>query len=65
MRRKKQTKNVLELHEDGRWFENGRWLPKKDYIFRADCIEGSSITSCITDEVYRLNRHDRRVVVYG
>lgn len=64
MRRKKPNKNVLELH-DGRWFENGRWLPKKDYIFRADCIEGSSITSCITGEVYRLNRHDRRVVVYG
>jgi len=61
----KKSKNTLELR-NGRWFENGRWLPKKDYIFRSDCTEGSSITSCITDEVYRIGgRKDRRVVVYG
>ena len=58
----KKSKNILEL-KNGRWFENGKWLSRKDYIFKADCLEGSSITSCITDETYRLNRHDRRVIV--
>lgn len=60
--KKRKSKNILELR-DGRWFENGRWLPKRDYIFNTDCLEGSSIISCVTNEVYRLNRNDRKVVI--
>lgn len=43
---------TLELR-DGRWFENGRWLPKKDYIYHST-RDGASIISCITGQLYRL-----------
>lgn len=59
----KKTKkhNVLEFR-DGRIFENGRWLPKKDYIYHASS-EGSSIISCITGQLYRLrNCYEGRIV---
>lgn len=63
MKNKRRTRNVLELHDDGRWFENGRMLRRKDYIYRADCLEGSSILSKITNEFYRLRGSNGRVVV--
>ena len=59
---KRRNKNVLELR-NGRWFENGRWLPKKDYVYKADCYEGSSIISNITGQLYRLRNSDGRIVV--
>ncbi len=62
MARKRRNKNVLELR-NGRWFENGRWLPKKDYIYRADCMDGSSIISGRTGQLYRLRNCDGRIVV--
>jgi len=62
MKKKRRTKNVLELR-NGRWFENGRWLPKKDYIYKADCLEGSSIISRVTGQLYRLRNSNGRIVV--
>ena len=37
-----------------RWYENGKYLSKKDYIFHADCHEGECIISCVTGQKYRL-----------
>lgn len=55
------THNKLE-NRDGRWFENGKFLPKKDYIYHADCHTGGSITSCRTNTTYRIGRNDKRVI---
>ena len=54
-------RNVLELR-DGRWFENGKWLPKKDYIYHDSSLEGPRIISRITGQLYRLRNFDGRVV---
>ena len=52
---------VLELR-DGRWFENGKWLPKKDYIYHSS-RDGTSIISCITGQLYRLRNFNGRIAV--
>lgn len=53
---------TLEL-KDGRWFENGKWLPKKDYIYHASSNDGPSIISCITGQLYRLRNFTGVVIV--
>ena len=53
---------TLELR-DGRWFENGRWLPKKDYIYHASSNDGPSIISRITGQLYRLRNFTGVIVV--
>ena len=58
---KRKEPNILELRGD-RWFENGRWLPKKDYIYHASANEGPSIISGITNQLYRLRNFDGKVV---
>ena len=42
------------IRKNGRWYENGRHLPRKDYIFHADAHEGECIISCITGQKYRI-----------
>lgn len=54
------SKNNKLVNRNGRWFENGKLLLKKEYIFHASCHDGESIYSCRTNEKYRL-RGDRRV----
>ena len=49
----KRNKNKI-VCKNGRWFENGKWLQKKDYIFHADSNEGEYIISCITGTKYRI-----------
>ena len=60
MRRLKPTNKLVR--RNGRWFENGRYLPKKDYIFHSDAHDGESIISCITGQKYKLS--DERMVTY-
>lgn len=54
------SKNNRLVYKGGRWYENGKYLPKKDYIFHASAHDQESIYSCRTNERYRL-RGDRRV----
>lgn len=61
MRKRKRSKNILELR-NGRWFENGKRLSSTDYIFSSTSEEGSYIRSCVTDQLYRLRGSDGRVV---
>ena len=42
------------IYKNGRWYENGRYLPKKDYIFHADAHEGECNISCLTGCKYRI-----------
>lgn len=49
MKRKKKL-----VCKNGRWYENGKLLHKKDYIYHADCHEGEYIISCITSMKYRI-----------
>ena len=58
----RKNKNVLEL-KDGRWFENGKWLPKKDYIWHSSSNDGDSIISRITGQLYRLRNFDGRIAI--
>lgn len=53
--------NILEL-KDGRWYENGKWLPKKDYIYHDSSHDGPSIISGITNQLYRLRNFNGKVV---
>lgn len=48
-----KKKNRL-IYKNGRWYENGKLLPKKNYIFHADAHEGECIISCLTGQKYRL-----------
>lgn len=59
----KKPKYELELR-DGRWFENGKWLPSKDYIYHANGREGSSIISRVTGQLYRLRNFDGRISIW-
>ena len=58
---KRKEQNILELR-NGRWFENDKWLPKKDYIYHSSGKEGSSIISCETGQLYRLRNFNGKVV---
>ena len=49
---KRRKKNLI--FKNGRWYENGKLLPKKDYIYHADCHDGECIISCLTGQKYRL-----------
>lgn len=60
-RRRKKIGNVLEIR-NGNWYENGKYLPKKNYIFHASCHDGESITSCVTGQKYSLRHFTGRVV---
>ena len=51
--RKRGSKHRL-IYKNGRWYEDERWLPKKDYIFHADSNEGECIISCVTGTKYRI-----------
>lgn len=42
------------VFKNGRWYENGKHLPRKDYIYHADAHEGECIISCLTGNKYRL-----------
>ena len=42
------------IRKNGRWYENGKYLSTKNYIFHADSHEGEYILSCITGQKYRL-----------
>ena len=53
---------ILEL-KDGRWFENGKWLPKKDYIYHASANDGPSLIRCITGQLYRLRNFTGVIIV--
>ena len=52
-KRKEKTKNVLERRH-GFWYENGRRLQRKDYIYHSNHQDGDMLISCITDQLYRL-----------
>lgn len=51
MEKKKKPRLIFK---NGRWYENGRYLPKKNYIYHADCHEGECIVSCVTGQRYRI-----------
>ncbi len=53
---------TLEL-VNGRWFENGRWLPSKDYIYHACSNDGPMIISRITGQLYRLRNFTGVIIV--
>ena len=42
------------VYKNGRLYENGKYLPKKNYVFHADAHDGESIISLITGQKYRL-----------
>lgn len=52
---------TLEL-VNGRWFENGRWLPSKDYIYHSN-KDGASIISRVTGQLYRLRNFTGVIIV--
>lgn len=52
-KRVKKPKNTLE-YRNGRLYENGKMLRRKDYIFHADAHESEVIISCVTGQKYRL-----------
>lgn len=58
----RKNKNVLEL-KDGRWFENGKWLPKKDYTWHSSGRDGDSIISRVTGQLYRLRNFNGRIAI--
>ena len=58
---KTKEHNTLEL-KNGRWYENGKWLPQKDYIYHASAKDGPSIVSGITNQLYRLRNFNGKVV---
>ena len=51
----KKQKNKLECR-DGRMYENGRFLPKKDYILHFCSYDVNSVVSCRTGQKYRLSQ---------
>lgn len=51
-RRKKAPR--LEC-KDGRYYENGKYLPKRDYIYHSS-YRGTYIISCRTGQLYRQNQ---------
>lgn len=44
------------MWKNGRWYEDGRPLYKKDYIFHADSQDGECIISCRTGHKYRIRQ---------
>ena len=58
---KRKEHNVLELR-NGTWFENGKWLRKKDYIYHASGRDGPMIISGRTGQLYRLRNFTGEVV---
>lgn len=62
MARNKVTRPNILVLKNGRWYENGKCLYKKDYIYHASASEGASIISCITGQKYRLNGKARYVM---
>lgn len=50
MRRRKKAPR-LEC-KDGRYYENGKYLPKRDYIYHSS-YRGTYIISCRTGQLYR------------
>lgn len=53
---------TLELR-NGKWFENGKLLLKKNYIYHANGKDGPMIISCITGQLYRLRNFTGVVIV--
>ena len=51
MGKNRENKSRL-VCKDGRWYEDGKLLRKKDYIFHSDCHEGEVIVT--KKEKYRL-----------
>lgn len=52
---KTKPQNKLEC-KDGRYFENGRFLPKKDYILHFSSNDVTNVVSCRTGQKYRTNQ---------
>ena len=48
-----KRKNRL-IWKNGRWYENGKLLTKKNYIYHADSHEGECVISCLTGQKYRI-----------
>ena len=59
-----RKKYILE-YRDGRLFENGRWLPQKDYIYHANSSDGTNIISRVTGQLYRIRDAKEGVISYG
>ena len=62
-KKRRRQKNRLE-YRNGKFFENGRWLPKKDYIYWTDCMEGPKIISRVTGQLYRFRNYDGESIQY-
>lgn len=50
-----KKKNKLEWR-NGRYFENGKLLTKKDYILHFSAHDVNSVVSCRTGQKYRLTQ---------
>lgn len=53
--------NIL-VCKNGRWYENGKCLYKKDYIYHSSGSEGNCLISCLTGQKYRLTGKGRYVM---
>lgn len=49
-----KRKKARLVFKNGHWYEDGKLLRKKDYIYHSSAHEGEYIISCITCNKYRL-----------
>lgn len=52
-----KKKNLL-VWRNGRWFENGKWLPKRDYTYHSSGNSGDAIISGRTGQLYHINNKE-------
>lgn len=44
------------VYKNGKCYENGRYLSKKDYIYHSSSSDGNIIISCRTGQKYKKDR---------
>lgn len=59
-RKRRGRRSVLEKRPDG-YYENGKKLEEKDYIFHFNCQHGNSIISGLTGNKYFLDSRRRPI----